>query len=84
MDIAKRKEVEIFKDSFSYIYVEGKKQDKNIFFFHATGFNAETYIPFFLKLGELLDNQYSIYALDQRGHGPVSYTHLTLPTIYSV
>ena len=69
MDIAKRKEVEIFKDSFSYIYVEGKKQDKNIFFFHATGFNAETYVPFFLKLGELLDNQYSIYALDQRGHG---------------
>ena len=68
MDIAKRKEVEIFKDSFSYIHVEGKKQDKNIFFFHATGFNAETYIPFFLKLGELLDNQYSIYALDQRGH----------------
>ncbi len=66
MDIVKRKEVEIFKDSFSYMCVEGKKQDKNIFFFHATGFNAETYIPFFLKLGELLDNQYSIFALDQR------------------
>ena len=69
MDKAKRKEVEISKDSFSYIYVEGKRHDKNIFFFHATGFNAETYIPFFLKLGELLDNQYSIFALDQRGHG---------------
>ena len=69
MDIAKRKEVEISKDSFSYIYIEGKKQNKNIFFFHATGFNAETYLPFFLKIGELLDNQYSIYALDQRGHG---------------
>ena len=33
MDIVKRKEVEIFKDSFSYMCVEGKKQDKNIFFF---------------------------------------------------
>ena len=32
MDIVKRKEVEIFKDSFSYMCVEGKKQDKNIFF----------------------------------------------------
>ena len=45
MDKAKRKEVEISKDSFSYMHVEGKKHDKNIFFFHATGFNAETYIP---------------------------------------
>ena len=69
MDKAKRKEVEISKESFSYMHVEGKTHDKNIFFFHATGFNAETYIPFFLKLGELLDNQYSIFALDQRGHG---------------
>ena len=69
MHTAKRKEVEISKDSFSYIHLEGKRKDKNIFFFHATGFNAETYIPFFLKLSELLDNQYSIYALDQRGHG---------------
>ena len=69
MDIAKRKEVEIYKNIFSYIFLEGQNKDKNIFFFHATGFNAETYIPFFLKLNELLDNQYSIYALDQRGHG---------------
>tara|TARA_B100000575_G_scaffold287368_1_gene285631 strand:+ start:420 stop:1337 length:918 start_codon:yes stop_codon:yes gene_type:complete len=69
MDKAKRKEVKILKDNFSYIYLEGNEEDKNIFFFHATGFNAETYIPFFLKLSELLNNQYSIYALDQRGHG---------------
>ena len=69
MDKAKRKEVEIYNNIFSYIFLEGQNKDKNIFFFHATGFNAETYIPFFLKLGELLDNQYSIYALDQRGHG---------------
>ena len=65
----KRKEVKISKDSFSFIHLEGEKEDKNIFFFHATGFNAETYIPLFLKLSELLDNKYSIYALDQRGHG---------------
>ena len=58
MDKAKRKEVEISKDSFSYMHVEGKKHDKNIFFFHATGFNAETYIPFFLKLGELLHGSF--------------------------
>ena len=69
MDIAKRKEVEIYNDVFSYIFLQGQNKDKNIFFFHATGFNAETYIPFFLKLNELLENQYSIYALDQRGHG---------------
>ena len=69
MDIAKRKEVEINNSMFSYIFLEGQNKEKNIFFFHATGFNAETYTPFFLKLNELLDNQYSIYALDQRGHG---------------
>ena len=69
MDIAKRKEVEINNNIFSYIFLEGQNKNKKIFFFHATGFNAETYIPFFLKLNELLENQYSIYALDQRGHG---------------
>ena len=36
---------------------------KNLFFFHATGFNAETYTPFFSKLNEFLDNEYSIFAL---------------------
>ena len=69
MDTTKRKEVEINNNIFSYIFLEGQNKEKNIFFFHATGFNAETYIPFFLKLNELLENQYSIYALDQRGHG---------------
>ena len=69
MDITKRKEVKINNNIFSYIFLEGQNKEKNIFFFHATGFNAETYIPFFLKLNELLENQYSIYALDQRGHG---------------
>ena len=69
MDITKRKEVEINNNIFSYIFLEGQNKEKNIFFFHATGFNAETYIPFFLKLNALLENQFSIYALDQRGHG---------------
>ena len=54
MDIAKRKEVEIYDNIFSYIFLEGQNKNKNIFFFHATGFNAETYIPFFLKINELI------------------------------
>ena len=69
MYITKRKEVEINNNIFSYIFLKGQNKEKNIFFFHATGFNAETYIPLFLKLNELLENKYSIYALDQRGHG---------------
>jgi len=69
MELLKRKEVTISKESFSFIHLEGDNKDKNIFFFHATGFNAETYKPFFLKLHKLLDYQYSIFALDQRGHG---------------
>ena len=50
MDITKRKEVEINNNIFSYIFLEGQNKEKNIFFFHATGFNAETYIPFFFKI----------------------------------
>ena len=69
MQLIKRKEVNISKDTFSYLKLDSKIKGKNIFFFHATGFNAETYSPFFYKLDELLANEYSIYALDQRGHG---------------
>ena len=69
MQLIKRKEVNISKDTFSYLHLENEIKGKNIFFFHATGFNAETYSPFFLKLDELLAHEYSIYALDQRGHG---------------
>ncbi len=69
MDLVKRKEVKISNESFSFIKLEGNSKEKNIFFFHATGFNAETYKPLFLRLYELLDGQYSIYAIDQRGHG---------------
>ena len=69
MELIKRKEIKISKEIFSYLHLEGKSKDKNLFFFHATGFNAETYTPFFSKLNEFLDNEYSIFALDQRGHG---------------
>ncbi len=33
---------------------------------------------------EGLQDEYQVVAIDQRGYNPVSYTHLTLPTIYSV
>ena len=69
MELIKRKEIKISNEIFSYLHLEGKSKDKNLFFFHATGFNAETYTPFFSKLNEFLDNEYSIFALDQRGHG---------------
>ena len=54
MEMIKRKEIEIENNSFSYIHSKGHEEDKNIFFFHATGFNAETYIPFYEKLNQLL------------------------------
>ena len=69
MEMIKRKEIEIENNTFSYIHSKGLQENKNIFFFHATGFNAETYIPFYEKLNQLLHHEYSIFALDQRGHG---------------
>ena len=69
MNSIQRKEVKILKENFSYLFLQGKDQNKKIFFFHATGFNAETYVPFFYTLYTLLNENYSIYALDQRGHG---------------
>ena len=69
MNSIQRKEVKIFKEDFSYLFLQGKDQNKKIFFFHATGFNAETYAPFINSLHEQLNEDYSIYALDQRGHG---------------
>ena len=69
MNSIQRKEAKILKENFSYLFLQGKDQNKKIFFFHATGFNAETYVPFFYTLYALLNENYSIYALDQRGHG---------------
>ena len=53
MELIKRKEIKISKEIFSYLHLQGKSKDKNLFFLHATGFNAETYTPFFSKLNEL-------------------------------
>ena len=33
---------------------------------------------------EALKDKFRVVTVDLRGHGAVSYTHLTLPTIYSV
>ena len=58
MELIKRKEIKISNEIFSYLHLEGKAKDKNLFFFHATGFNAENYTPFFSKLNVFLDNEY--------------------------
>ena len=56
-------------EDFSYLVHESNGSKFNFVFFHATGFNAETYQIFFDKLINCFGNQVSIYALDQRGHG---------------
>ncbi len=56
-------------EDFSYLAHESYGSKFNFVFFHATGFNAETYQIFFDKLINCFGNQVSIYALDQRGHG---------------
>jgi|TARA_B100001540_G_scaffold127498_1_gene113682 pimeloyl-ACP methyl ester carboxylesterase len=56
-------------EDFSYLAHESHGSKFNFVFFHATGFNAETYQIFFDKLINCFGNQVSIYALDQRGHG---------------
>ena len=56
-------------EDFSYLVHESTKSKLNFVFFHATGFNSETYQILFEKLKNQFDNQINIYALDQRGHG---------------
>ena len=41
----------------------------SILFFHATGFNAQTYIQLLEKLNKKFNQDINILALDQRGHG---------------
>ena len=56
-------------ENFSYL-THGNQAAKNlIFYFHATGFNAETYNNFLSKLSKKLGDNYKIISLDQRGHG---------------
>ena len=41
----------------------------NFVFFHATGFNAQTYEILLRKLADISESKFNLYALDQRGHG---------------
>ena len=39
---------------------------------------------YFVNQMSFFESKYHVIAVDTRGHGTVSYTHLTLPTICSV
>ena len=56
-------------ENFSYLIHGNLAAEKLIFFFHATGFNAETYNNFLSNLSKKLGDDYKIISLDQRGHG---------------
>ena len=54
---------------FSYLKNDTKIGRQNFVFFHATGFNAQTYNILLDKLDKKFNSKINIYALDQRGHG---------------
>ena len=56
-------------ENFSYLIHGNQAAENLIFFFHATGFNAETYNNFLSNLSKKLGDNYKIISLDQRGHG---------------
>ena len=56
-------------ENFSYLIHGSQAAENLIFFFHATGFNAETYNKFLSNLSKKLGDNYKIISLDQRGHG---------------
>lgn len=56
-------------EEFSYLKNKTKKGSLNFAFFHATGFNAQTYTILLDKLNKKFNSEINIYALDQRGHG---------------
>ncbi|MDA7601314.1 alpha/beta hydrolase [Gammaproteobacteria bacterium] len=56
-------------EEFSYLKNKTKKGSLNFVFFHATGFNAQTYTILLDKLNNKFNSEINIYALDQRGHG---------------
>ena len=56
-------------ENFSYLTHGNQAAENLIFFFHATGFNAETYNSFLSNLSKKLGDNYKIISLDQRGHG---------------
>ena len=56
-------------EQFSYLSNESQKDAVNFVFFHATGFNAQTYKILLHKLADKSESKFNLYALDQRGHG---------------
>ncbi len=56
-------------EDFSYLSTENEQNDINFVFFHATGFNAETYKILLDELVNKSNSRINLYALDQRGHG---------------
>ena len=56
-------------EEFSYLVHESRNSKLNFIYFHATGFNAETYRILFEKIKTQFEDQINIYAIDQRGHG---------------
>ena len=56
-------------EEFSFLKNKTKKGSLNFVFFHATGFNAQTYTILLDKLNTKFNSEINIYALDQRGHG---------------
>ena len=56
-------------ENFSYLASKSENSKYNLVFFHATGFNAFTYEILFNQIKELIGDDISIYAIDQRGHG---------------
>ena len=56
-------------EDFSYLSNENEQNDINFVFFHATGFNVETYRILLDELVNKSNSRINLYALDQRGHG---------------
>ncbi|HJL95648.1 MAG TPA: alpha/beta hydrolase [SAR86 cluster bacterium] len=56
-------------ENFSYLSNEKEQNKINFVFFHATGFNAQTYEILLKVLGDKSNLEINLYALDQRGHG---------------
>ena len=56
-------------ENFSYLADDTSSTDINLVFFHATGFNSNTYRILLEKMKVKFEKKINIYALDQRGHG---------------
>jgi len=56
-------------EDFSYLSSERQENAVNFVFFHATGFNAQTYKILLEALRNKSDSKINLFALDQRGHG---------------